>query len=114
LEYLDSLRDKRTKNYKDISPLLDAHKQFFIDAQKQPAGVAWMMAYNKTREIGFDHFLRTHEGKYLEIYKMVSIKKNHYQSFLAKLSLHLHDEFCSCDQFEFKESPTIQLAESMT
>ena len=98
-DFIKSLSDKRTTNYKAIKPLMDAHKDFFESIQKERGGIAWMTAHNKIRELGSEHFNDVNAERYREVYHMVSLKKVHYLRFLAGISSAVHDRFCDCGVF---------------
>lgn len=93
-EFMHSLQDKRTANYKTIKPVIDAHKEFFESTKKERGGIAWMSAEAKLRELGAEHFNRVNAERYKEVYRMVSIKRVHYMRFLAKVSVKIHNQFC--------------------
>ena len=99
--FCKSCEDKRTSNYKLIEPLMEAHKEFFKDAQKQPAGIAGLYASRKAHQIAREWFEKNHEEEYLRIRNMVNLRKSDYSKFLAKITVQIHDQFCSCDKIEF-------------
>lgn len=101
-EYLHSLNDKRTKNYQEILPLLQAHEDFFKRAKDMKSGMAWLMADKKIRSVGYEHFYEGNIKRYKEIYDMVKLKRSDYLKFLAKLSVEMHDKFCSCNKIDYR------------
>lgn len=101
--YLETLRDKRTKNYKDIEPLVNACQGFLESTEGAPKGLAWMQAEMKTRTIACEHFRKMNKERFKEIYDMVTLTKSDYSKFLAMLSIEIHDRFCKCDKIGFIE-----------
>ncbi|VVB61698.1 Uncharacterised protein [uncultured archaeon] len=102
-DYLETLEDKRCKNYKDIKPLLEAHAEYFEKTQNKFKGVAWMDAHMAIRIVGCEHFWEMNQERFRAVYNMVSLKKSDYSKFVAKLSIEVHDQFCKCDKLQFNQ-----------
>lgn len=98
-EFLHTLHDKRTTNYKAIKPLIEAHKKFFESVKKERGGIAWMLTDVEIRVAGVEYFETANEERFKEVYHMVSLKKVHYMRFLAGVSVQVHDRFCDCGKF---------------
>jgi hypothetical protein len=98
-DFLHTLQDKRTANYKAIKPLIAARKKFFESVEKARGGIAWMLADHEIRQLGVEHFNAANEERFKEVYHMVSLKKVHYMRFLAGVSVQVHDWFCDCGKF---------------
>ena len=98
-EFLHTLHDKRTTNYKAIQPLIAAHKEFFESVKKEQGGIAWMLADREVRKVGVEYFRTANEERFKEVYHMVSLKRTHYMRFLAGVSVQIHDRFCDCGKF---------------
>lgn len=98
-DFLHTLHDKRTANYKAIQPLIEAHKEFFESVRDEPGDTAWVLADQEVQKLGAGHFKTAHKERFKEIYHMVSLKKVHYMRFLAGVSVQIHDRFCDCGKF---------------
>lgn len=61
------------------------------------------MAMREVEVTALKYYREENTDKYLECYKMVTLKKADYLKFVAKISVQLHDKFCDCDKLEFKE-----------
>jgi len=106
-KYLETLRDKRTTNYKEIEPLLKDHQVFLEKTENKPQGLAWLHAEMQIRKVGCEHFRELNEKRYRDIYNMTLLRKADYSKFLAKLSIEIHDQFCKCQKLEFKEKEVL-------
>jgi hypothetical protein len=95
-EFLHTLHDKRTANYKAIKPLIAASKEF----HKGSGEGTWMVAELVIRKEGSAYFQKLHNERYWEVYRMVTLKKVHYMRFLAGVSIQIHDTFCECGNIE--------------
>jgi len=103
-DYIESLSDRRTTNWKEIEPLLRAHTDFFEKYEAKPKGLAFLDAEIIIRRFACKYFREMHIEKYREVYHMVSLKRIDFQKFLAKLSVEIHNQFCECQNIEFKDS----------
>lgn len=102
-EYLQSLHDHRSRNYKDLKPVIEAQKDFYEKAAGLKGGMAFMLQDMKTRGIGCDVFRENHKEQFKEVYNMVSLGKRDYLKFIARVSIEIHDRFCNCDAIAFNE-----------
>ena len=100
-EFVRSTEDKRSKNYKTIEPLLNETREFIQKTQKEHAGLAMMMALREVETTAHKWYQENHNDEYMRVYKMVSLKKNDYAKYLAKITMLLHDEFCKCDKIKY-------------
>jgi hypothetical protein len=99
-EFIHSLYDKRTANYKAIKPLIAAHKEFAESISKGQSAGARMIADTEVRKLGGKYFEELHKDRFWEVYRMVALKKTHYMRFLAGVSVQIHDKFCDCGKIE--------------
>ena len=103
-EFQNSVKDRRTRNYQLLKPLLKQHEAFFQACQKSP-GMANFLADQKIQILAAELFRDLHKDKFLEVYKMVQLKKADYRKFLAQVSVEIHDRFCDCHSIEFNPAP---------
>lgn len=103
-DYIYSLDDKRTANYKEIKPLLNTFQDFVEISEMKSKGLASLLAHQHIRKIACEHFREINRERFIELYDMVFIKKSDYTKFLAKISINIHNEFCKCDKLEFKDN----------
>lgn len=103
-EFQNSVRDKRTRNYKLLEPLLKKHEAFFQACQKSP-GIANFLAAQKIQVLASEMYRDLNKDKYLNVYIMVSLRKADYRKFLAQVSVEIHDRFCDCHSIEFNPNP---------
>jgi len=99
-EFIHSLHDRRTANFKAIKPFIAANKEFAKTINEGQSNISRMVSDFEIRKLGGEYFKKLHEEQYWEVYRMVSLKKPHYLRFLAKVSVQVHDEFCECGKIE--------------
>ena len=102
-EFSHSVNDKRSANYKKVAPLIEETRKYIASVKKENVGLGTIMAMREVEVTAHKYYREANTDKYLECYKMVSLKKSEYLRFVAKVSVQLHDEFCKCDKIEFKD-----------
>ena len=102
-----SVNDKRSTNYKKIAPLIEETRKYIASVKKENVGLGTIMAMREAEVTARKYYREVNSDKYLECYKMVTLKKSDYLRFVARISVQLHDAFCNCDKIEFKERDTV-------
>ncbi|MDD3961302.1 MAG: hypothetical protein PHT77_05520 [Bacteroidales bacterium] len=100
--FCNSIKDRRSKNYKLIEPLMEATTKYIEEVRSKHAGYASMLAMRDVEVTAHKYYRDNHADEYVEVYKMVTLRKADYTKFLAKIAVQIHDEFCKCDHIEFK------------
>ena len=105
-KFCESIRDKRSRNYKLIEPMMEATTKYIEDVKAKHVGYASMLAMHDVEITARKYYRENHSDEYMKVYNMVNLRKADYLKFLAKMSVAIHDEFCKCDKIEFKEGET--------
>jgi hypothetical protein len=103
-EFCRSIRDKRSKNYKLIEPLLAATAKYIDEVKTKHVGYASMLAMHDVEITAHKYYRENHQDEYMNVYNMVDFRKPVYLKFLAKISVQIHNEFCKCDKIEVKKN----------
>ena len=95
--FCESIRDRRSKNYKLIEPLIKETQEYINKVRTEHVGYASMLAMREVEITAHKFYRENNKDEYMRVYKMVSLRKPDYNKFLAKISVAIHDEFCKCD-----------------
>lgn len=98
-EFEHRCEDKRTNDYKLIEPLFEETRKY-IQAMGHK-GIAQIAAMNEVRITANRYYREKNQNDFLEVYRMVSLKKSDYLKFVARVALKIHDEFCDCDKLVY-------------
>jgi hypothetical protein len=101
--FVSTLGDRRSKNYKLIKPVIDGYENIYKQGRTDHFGINFLWDLNKERMVGREWFYSKNIERYKEVYEMVSIKQTDYNKFISKVSVEIHKWFCDCDCVEFKD-----------
>ncbi len=102
-EFCHSIRDKRSKNYKLIEPLIAETQEYIKKVKTEHMGLGYMLSMREVEVTAHKYFRDTHSEEYLKVYQMVTLRKADYNKFLAKIAVKIHGEFCTCNKIEYTE-----------
>lgn len=97
------VNDKRSSNFKRIAPLVEETRKYIESVKSKNVGLGTIMAMREAEVTALKYFRENNQERYLDVYKMVNLRKAEYLRFVAKISVQIHDEFCKCDKIEYNE-----------
>ena len=98
-DLLYAITDKRTKEYRDIKPILDGIDEY-RKVKKSKGGFAFLSAWKIEEKVAAQYHFEKNRDKYRYLHNLVKYTEQTYNKFLAELTIQTHDRFCNCNKLE--------------
>lgn len=96
---LYAIADKRTKEYRDIKPILDGIAEY-QKLKRAKRGFHYLAAWKIEEKVAIQYHFEKNKEKYVHLHELVKYTEHTYNKFLAELTVQIHDRFCNCNKIE--------------
>lgn len=111
-DMLHAIMDRRTKEYKEIKPILDGIEEY-KRVKRAKTGERYMIAWRIEEKVATDYFHQENWDEYQFLHNAVKLTQHDYYKFISQLIVEMHDRFCDCNKLELNLAKISEVSEEV-